>query len=189
MKQETVEEIIQKQTREKSSDLEVLNINFFYKLFLKEKKSYDPSLFCIGKKTRKKRKRKVTIKEYRKVIYTYLKIYFYELYLLKKPMYFFFGGFMKIVLYPTWKRLQKRGFNKKEELHESERAFGLFWYMRPTKRYHFMIKLVKLTGKTNMIPKIESVFTRAEDKDLLPIFGEEWERAKQNKTLYRCIQR
>lgn len=179
---------MQKQTQEKSSDLEVLTIKYFYNLFLKEKKSYAPSLFSINKKTRKKRKRKVELKEFKKVIYAYLKIYFYELYFLKKPMYFFLGGFMKVVLYHTWTGVQRRGTKQKKEFHESEKAFGLFWYMRPTMKTHYFVKLKKLTGTTNIIPRIEKTFSQTEDKDLLPIFTEERKRAKTNKTLYRCIQ-
>lgn len=183
------QEISEKQTtsQQKNSDLEVLNIGHFYKKFLKEKKSYDPSLFAINKKTKAKRKRQVTLKEFRRIISTYLKIYFFELYLNRKTMYFFLGGFMKIVISKSWSRLQKRGFSKVQTLHNSDRAFLLYWYMRPTKKMYYMVKIKKLTGKHNVVPKIEKIFNDNYNKDLLPIFTEEEKKGRINQTLFRCI--
>ena len=58
-------------TKEKNYNLRILSINYFYKLFLKEKKKYAPSLFCINKTTRRKRPRTVTLREFKTVIYEY----------------------------------------------------------------------------------------------------------------------
>ena len=68
------------------------------------------------------------------------------------------------------------------------KAFGLFWTLRPSPKMYFMVKIKKLTGSTNIIPKIERLFNRNQDKDLLPIFTDEQKKSKRNKTLYRCIQ-
>ena len=51
-----------------------------------------------------------------------------------------------------------------------------------------MVKLKKLTGSTNMLPKIEALFNRNHNKDFLPIFTEEQRKGKKDKTLYKCIQ-
>ena len=51
-----------------------------------------------------------------------------------------------------------------------------------------MVKIKKQSGSTNMITKIESIFKKNNNTDLLPIFTEERKKGKINKTLYRCIQ-
>jgi hypothetical protein len=180
--------MLQNITQEKNCKPQVLNISYFYSLFLKEKKSYAPSLFCIGEKTRKKRPRKVTLQEYKKIVYEYLKIYFFELYINSSKMYFPLGGLMKIVTYSSWIRKQKRGNSKIKEYCKADKAIGLFWYSRPSRKMFWLVNIKKLTGKTNMIPKIEKIFNQNQDKDLLPIFTEERKKGKLNKTLYRCIQ-
>ena len=175
-------------TQEKNCKPLVLNINYFYSLFLKEKKSYAPSLFSIGEKTRRTIPRKPTLKEYKKIVYTYLKIYFFELYINRFKMYFPLGGLMKVVTISSWIHKQKRGYSKEKEYCKADKAFGLYWYSRPSPKMFFMVALKKLTGKTNMIPKIEKIFSQNQDKDLLPIFTNEQKKGKLNKTLYRCIQ-
>lgn len=182
MKQETPEESQVKKA--KTSELEVLNIDFFYKKFKKEKKLYVPSLFGI--KTRAVKPRALTFKEYKKIISTFLKIYFFELYMTKKTMYFFLCGFMKLTTSPTWTKLKKRGYSKEKTLHVVDKALVWFWYMRPSEKTFLMVKISKLTGLNNMIPKIEKIFNNNNDKDLLPIFTEERKKGKINKTLYRC---
>lgn len=172
----------------KKSDLEILNIDYFFKLFLKEKKRYAPSLFSINKPVKKIRPRKITLKEYVLIVSTYLKIYFNELYLNRKTMYFFLGGFMKVVTSYNWTKMQRRGYHKEKTLHIVDKPLILFWYMRPSTKMFYMVKLKKLTGKRNAIPKIEKVFLNNFNKDLLPIFTEEQKKGRINKTLYRCIR-
>lgn len=183
--QETVPKNI---IQQKNSDLEVLNINHFYNLFLKEKKSYAPSFFNIDKKIKRGNKRKPTLQEYKKIIFQYLKIYFHELYLLRKTMYFFLGGFMKIATYPDFINNQRRGYKKEKEICVGSKPLCLYWFMRPSKKMYYMTAIKKLTGSTNQIPKIEKIFNDNYDKDLLPTFTKEQKKGKLNKTLYRCIQ-
>ena len=187
MKPEISEAILPNITQEKNYDLEVINIPYFYKLFLKEKKRYTPSLFCIGTTIRKKRPRFPTLQEFKKVVYEYLKIYFFELYMNKIPMYFCLGGFMKIVTYLPWVTKQSRSNLKVKVQCGSQGAFGLFWYYRPTTKMFHMVKIKKQAGSGNMITKIEQIFRDNHNKDLLPIFTDERKKGKKNKTLYRCI--
>lgn len=169
-----------------NSDIEVFNINFFYKKFQTEKRRYHPSLFCIGEKTKKKRKKGVSFSLYKKIVLEYLKLYFFELYMNSNPEYFPLGGFVKKVLYSKWARFQSRGKTKKT-LTVSEGAIGLFWYMRPSIKMYYMVSLKKLTGSSNRIPKIEKIFKDNFNKDLLPIFKTEIKKGSKNKTLYRYV--
>lgn len=50
-----------------------------------------------------------------------------------------------------------------------------------------MVKIKKQSGTGNMITKIEAIFKKNNNTDLLPIFTEERRKGKNNKTLYRCI--
>lgn len=178
----------QNTTQEKNSKLLVLNISYFYSLFLKERKAYPASHFATNKKIKGRVRRSATLKEYKKIIYEYLKTYFFELYINPVRTYFFLGGVMRIVTISSWINKQKRGYSNKKEYCKADKAFGLFWTFRPSPKMYFMVKIKKLTGSTNIIPKIESVFNRNQDKDLLPIFTDEQKKGKLNKTLYRCIQ-
>lgn len=175
-------------TQGKNSKLLVLNISYFYSLFLKESKAYPAKDFTINKKIKGRVRRKPTLQEYKKIIYEYLKTYFFELYINPIKTYFFLGGIMRIVVIPSWINKQKRGYSDKIEYCKADRAIGLFWTLRPSPKMFMMVKIKKLTGSTNIIPKIERLFNLNQDKDLLPIFTDEQKKGKLNKTLYRCIQ-
>lgn len=168
MKPETLDSTSQTKTQGKNSDLRVLSIKDFHKRFLYQER------------------KRIPLSVYKKIISEFLKIYFNELYFLKIPKYFFLGGQMKIVTYAPWSNIQK--VNNKITNVITDRALGLFWYLRASKRMYHMVKLKKLTGSNGMIYKIEQKFKKINDKDLLPIFTMERKRAQDNKTLYRCIQ-
>jgi hypothetical protein len=172
-------------TLARSSDIEVLGIKDFYNQFVKEKRRYAPSLFCIGTKTKLKRKKPVELKLYKKIILEYLKLYFYDFYMNQNSIYFPLGGFLKKVVYPKWVRMMRRGSSEKQ-LSGGDKAIGLFWYMRATKKMFYMVELKKLTGSTNRLPKIEAACMQNSNKDLLPIFKTEIKKARKNKTLYLC---
>lgn len=187
MKQEICKKMIQTSTKEKRSDLDVLNISDFYSMHLKEKKKFSEKMFFTDKNIKKKKERFVTLQEFKKIITTYLGIYFMELYFMKIPKYFFLGGMMKIVKYPTWMNKQSRGSSPDKKFIIAEEALGLFWYRRPSQKSFYMVVLKKLTGKFNALPAIEVKFKKNNNKDLLPIFEHEHLRAQRNKSLYTCI--
>lgn len=174
MKQETEETTVQNSIPEKKSKerIDVLNIGHFYKLFQKEKRRYAISLFSVSKSRTKK---ELPIKLYKEIVKEYLKIYFYEFYFFDNSVYFPWGGLLKKVSYPKW-RFGKSG---------SDGAIGLFWYLRPSKKMFFMVDILKTTGSTNQIPKIEARFKKNKNQDLLPIFTQERDKCKSNRTLYR----
>lgn len=173
MKQETSDKTYPTKTQEKSSEIKVLSIKYFYNLFIKKRSS---------------RKKKISFLDFRKIVTNYLSVYFHELYYKGGPLYFFFGGKMKLVTYKSWVKIQNRVNSNKPVLHRINKPIGLFWYLRPSMRLFFMVKIKKLTGKKNRLPKIEAIFNNNNDKDLLPIFTEEQKKGKIDKTLYKCIQ-
>jgi hypothetical protein len=156
---------LQNNTQGKNSKLEVLNIDYFYNLFIKKTPS---------------KKKTVPLKIFKKIIRAYLRVYFYELFMSKSPMYFPLGGKMKIVTYPP-------RFHLKNKMY-IEKSFGLFWYDRIIPKFFFFVRLNKMIGKHNYIPKIQRLFKTNHDKDLLPIFIQELKKGITNKTLFRCIQ-
>lgn len=171
--------------RKINSDTQSIGVDHFFDLFNKEKRRYPPSFFCISKPSKLKRPKPIGHVLYKTIILEYLKIYFFNLYTNKGSMYFPLGGFLKKVVYPKWSRMQSRGSSKKQ-LCEADKAIGLFWYLRPSVRMYYMVKIKKLTGSSNRLPKLESRFKNIINKDLIPIFKPELNKKKENKTLYIC---
>lgn len=169
----------------RSSEIDVINISSFYKKFENEKRRYAPSLFCVGQKTKRKRKEPVSLSIFKKIVMEYLKIYFYDFYMKQHPVYFPLGGFMKKVTYPKWIRFMAKGTSAKR-ISGGDNAIGLFWFLRPSMKMHYLVSIKKLTGSSNRIPNIEKKYTSNFNKDLLPIFNQELKKAKTNKTLYLC---
>jgi hypothetical protein len=165
--------------------IEVLKIDHFYKKFELEKRKYKPSLFCVGSKTKRKRLQKVDFATYKKIVKEFLKMYFFEFYTSSDSIYFPLGGMLKKVVYDKWVHFMSKGKSEKR-ISGGDKAIGLFWYMRPGQKMYYMVKLTKLTGSSNQLPKIERFYNQNYDKDLLPIFMPELKKAKKNKTLYLC---
>lgn len=170
----------------KTSNLEVYNIRAFYNDFQEKKRRYAPSLFCVGQK-KKGKKQEVSLIIYKKIIKEFLTVYFTDLYMNNKSIYFFLGGFIKKVAYQKWTRFMKRGTQDKQIVGSDGKAIGLFWYHRPSQKMYYMVKLKKLTGTTNVLPQIERMYENHYNKDLLPIFDQEKKRAKETKTLYHHV--
>lgn len=163
-----------------------VNISHFYDIYKKEKGIKYPSLFDLDTSSKP---RKVTFVEFKFIIKTYLTIYFKELFFDLKPKAFFFGGYLKIVRYQNWSRILKDGNTKKEKIHSGNDSLGLMWYLRPTKRFNHKFKIKKLTGSSNILPKIEKMCKRQNDIDNIPIFKTENKRLTKSKQLYRYVFR
>jgi hypothetical protein len=178
----------QNTTQGKNSKFEPININYFYALFEKEKKKYPAQHFTKEKLTVKKGRRKtlVSLALYKKIIITYLGVYFKDFY--SSPnnlLYFPLGGYLKKVTYANWTFTMKRGYLEKQ-VHRSEKAIGLFWFLRPSNKMFHMVTLKKLTGFYSRLTKLERLFSENHDKNLLPIFTTEVKKGTKNKTLYIC---
>ena len=151
------------------------------------------SLFCVKSNSKKKIKGKsrISFSIYKKIVFTYFKIYFNEFYFEKNAIYFPFGGYLKKIKYRTWKQFQQlQSDPTKKVLKSSEEAIGFFWYMRPSEKMYVKVKLKKLTGTTNQIPMIERNYVKVFGKDLIPTFIQEYNSKRKHKLLYhrRCIQ-
>lgn len=163
MKQATSDITLQNNTQGKNSDVEILDITYFHSLYLKNFRKFA-----------------VDLKLYKKVVKTYLKIYFTELYMNKVAKYFFLGGQAKLVLGTAVV------FNKATN-SVINKNINIFWYNRPSKKMWFMVTIKKMKGSSSALSKIENFFHTKYNKDLLPIFTKEQKKGKNNKTLYRCI--
>jgi hypothetical protein len=167
MKQETVETIQANSKREKKSNLEVFSIGHFYNL------------------QTQKQKKEVSLKLYKKIIITFFQIYFNELYFKESGIYFPFGGYLKKVLYASWHdKIKKKQPANKKKVHGSDGSIGFMWYLRPSMKMQYLVSINKLTGSTNRIPQIESNYLKNNNKDLLPIFTEEFSRMRDDQILY-----
>ena len=159
---------------------EVINIDYFFAKFEKEKRRYPPSFFCTDKEVKAKRTQFVDFRLYKKIVLEYFKMYFFDFYMTQKAIYFPLGGFMKKVRFDSGVKSQR----KKKAY--SDGAIGFFWYQRPSKKMAYMVLIKKLTGSSNRIPKIEELYKSNFNKDLLPIFDREIKKQYANKNMYIC---
>ena len=125
--------------------------------------------------------RKVDSKLFIKIIRTYLKIYFYELYLLNKPMYFLFGGLLRLC------RIGNKVVTVKGKKQHWKHSLGLFWYNRPSQRFLFSMSLKKLNGSNphNALPKLEKIWKEENEITELPIFLHLKNKHFDNKTYFQ----
>lgn len=168
-----------------NTKLDVKNIDYFYRKFSSEHKKYRPAQFQTDKKTKLRRKQPVSFSLFKKIIKEYFKLYFFDLYTDNAVLYFPLGGFLKKVTYPTWTHFMSKGKSKKQR-SGGQNAIGLFWFLRPSAKMFYLVKLKKLTGSTNRLPKVEENYNRIYNKDLLPIFKSELKKGRKNKTLFIC---
>ena len=148
------------------------NIDYFYSLFQKERRRYHPSLFDLGKETKLVRPLPVDEKLYKKIVSTYLRIYFLDLFFKFGATYFFLTGQMKLIRMKD----NGKGFTR----------VGLFWFLRPSEKFSYKYcVLKKLTGKRNALPKIGQLWDNTFSPEILPILAEEFDKKYKSKTLHR----
>lgn len=116
-------------------------------------------------------------REYKLIIKTFLRIYFYEAYFLKNHVYFFFGGRLiknkipnKIV-----KSILKAQNNRVISIKEN---VGLLWFNRPFPKFKdFIFK--KLVGTGKAIKIIEKEWLKENDTSFLPTLDELYQNGKR----------
>ncbi len=96
----------------------------------------------------------------KKIIKTFLEIYFIDLYFSgKKVLYFFLGGRMRLVAIAPILSIQH---------HKMTRTtIGWHWFERPCREVWLYVKLRKRTGSTNIIPKFDNRYIKENDVDML----------------------
>lgn len=127
-----------------------------------------------------KKDRKIKFSTWRTIIMTYFQIYFYELFFLKKPYYFFLGGLMRICLIPP-----KKKTNKGKNIFFSKPNVGIFWYNIPCRRLLESVKVKQLKGSTNRFPKLSNLWKQSNDPYLLPSSFDLKQYHRKMKTYYR----
>lgn len=155
--------------------MESFRIDHFYRSFKRSGLNHFPSL------SKFKKHQKVSKSLYRKIISSYLRIYFYEAYFIDRKIYFFFGGYLFKVRCGNWIKPSSR--DKKYEI--ANHAIGLFWSERPCPRFWFSIKIRKLKGKANIIPKIEKEWKSENDITLLEKNAIVKSRLKRKNKLFK----
>lgn len=142
-------------TKEKSTNDKKIGLNFFYNLFLKRKRLYPVRYFLNQIDTRK-----YTIplpkKKFKSIVSTYLDVYFGELYYENKPKYFLLSGMIVKTKSST------KFFNG-----EASRTINWIWYLRPSISYFANIKLIKLKGSTSRVWKLDKLFKKNNDIDIM----------------------
>jgi hypothetical protein len=127
-------------------DRESIRISYFYKEYSKNKHH------------------KINIGLYKKILLKFLTIYFYDVYFLNKPLYFLFGGNIRLNKCGNWiKKNWKK--NTQNELIKTSQSIGLFWYNRPSFRFEYAMKIKKLTGSSNRLPVIENEWKQSKNVD------------------------
>jgi hypothetical protein len=137
-------------------EIEVTKVDYFYKKF------HFSGLNNFESLSPKKSHQRVSYKLYKEILLKFFTIYFYDVYFLKRSMYFFFGGDLMLNKCGNWIRE-----NKKEGLKKANSSVGLFWFNRPCKRFEYAFKLKKQTGSSNRLPVIENEWKESNDIGLL----------------------
>lgn len=97
---------------------------------------------------------------YRKVVKTFLTVYFREVMFSDKPIYFIFGGKIK--------KIQVGNFFGKNNVKEKKMVYlnlavGFEWFERPCKTMEAQLRLRKLNGSTSSLTKIIKEWTKDND--------------------------
>ena len=165
-------------SKERSKD-ESLRLNYFYGLFLKRKKLFPTSYFMFPVFTRKK---KIPLEKtlYKKIINTYLDIYFNEFYFADVPKYFMLSGMLMKV------KGSRFIINKKKGSLHQDRSIGWVWYLRPSLAYISNIRLIKLKGGTGKVNKLDATYKKNKDVEMLSSTNRFREQLMNDNKLYKA---
>jgi hypothetical protein len=148
---------------------EVFGLNYFYSMFPNK---YPPKMLGEKKGVTPK---KVSISLYGKILKEYFDIYFKEIYFLDGPSYFLYTGSLTKVKYRP-RVIMNKGVKKVVNA-----SIGFMWYQRPSELFFLCCKLKKLTGSTNILPKIEKIYKNNFDVNLIVNFEDAIEEQRIHK--------
>jgi len=162
-------------TKEKSKDDEIITTNDFYNLFLERKKLYPTTWFLFPTFTRKKNL-PLDKKLFRKLIKTYLNIYFNEFYANDVPKYFPLSGELK----------KAKGFpiNFKKSTFIETNSICWIWYLRPSLSFFSNVKLIKLKGSSSRVGKLDKEYQKNKDVSLLKTVSNELKELITNDKIF-----
>lgn len=148
----------------------VYNIVYFYNRFL-QKHKYIDSL-----KGKKKKDNVLTLKQYKLIVKTYFKIYFYEVFYINKPLYFCLTGRLMRV------RVTPFTVGKNVKLTS---AITILWYLKCLRTMHTHCTIKLLRGSSSSISKIRQQWVKENDLGLLPMIMVKKEEMFNNKLMYQ----
>lgn len=162
-------------TKEPFKDDEVIRLDYFYKLFVKRKRLYPTSYFLFPTFT-KKQKLPLEKSLFKKIVSTYLDIYFNEFYFQKKPKYFILSGELDKALGA------RKIINAKKGIFKELNSVCWVWYLRPSIPFNSNIRLIKLKGSNSRVGKLDKQYCINNDIAILkPINKIMGEIIKNNK--------
>ncbi len=115
---------------------------------------------CFRSLGRKKEQKKVSYTLYQKIIKRFLLIYFYEVFFIDKPFFFFLGGKVRRCRISQF-------FTKENTLIKPSISF--LWFLRPHVRFTSIVRVDIQKGSTAVMPKIRKKFMENNDVCLLPL--------------------
>ena len=140
----------------------------FYNDFNNRKNSFR----SLGKK---KEQKKVSYTLYQKIIKRFLLIYFYEVFFIDKPFFFFLGGKVRRCRISQF-------FTKQNTLIKPSISF--LWFLRPHYRFTSMIRVDIQKGSTAVVPQIRKKFMENNDVCLLPLKNKLTKQYIENNLMY-----
>jgi len=162
----------------KSNNKKTIGINYFYELFLKRKRLFPVSYFFFPLKTRKK-KIPLEKKLFKKIVKTYLNIYFNEFYYEDTPKYFMLSGMIKKT------KGTKSIIRKKNKPATEFNSVCWVWFFRPSITYFSNVRILKLRGTSGKLIKLDSDYKLRKDIHLLEKTNVVIRELKENNKMYK----
>lgn len=133
----------------KRPEFEVININTAFKDFEKKDKEIDKIL-------------------YKAIIKKFFLVYINELLFLNQTMYFPITGKAKLNKCGNWIKRDKSTVKAflEDKLKKATSSLGIYWFHRPFPQWYYY-RLKKMTGTTNLFPKLEASWKLSFDIDML----------------------
>ncbi len=147
----------------------VYNIAYFYGKFL-QKYRYLDSL-----EGKRKKDKKLTYRQYRLIVKTYLKIYFYEVFYIDRPLYFCLTG--KLM------RVRTTAFTMNNT--KLSPSITVIWYLKYLQTLDYLCTIKLMNGSTSLIAKIRKQWKNENDLGMLPMISVKKKEFKDKNLMYQ----
>lgn len=149
----------------------IYNINYFYKKFSRSNKYIDSLDY------RFKKQKVLTFAQYKLIIRTYFKIYFYELFYGDKPLYFCLTGkLMKARVTP---------FTLVQKNIKISAAITALWYNKLLRTLNTQCKIRLLNSSTGKFAAMRQEYSKNNDLGLLPMISKKKQEFIKKKLIYQ----
>jgi hypothetical protein len=159
-------------TKEKYSSN--VGIDEFFKLFEKRRTKY-PKGYYLAEKHKKKN---IPLDKplFKSLVVSYFGFYFKDFYSKAEELYFPLSG--KLM------KTKGKGFYKNKNSCINTESVNMTWFERPALNYVRNIKLIKLSGSTSRLKKIEKEYKEMYDVGLLPATNKTLQELSKNNKLH-----